>query len=106
MLSLFEHVFDQLHPIICRLASHHVTERDEILRHSDILLLWGRVITFGRHLKHPSTGYLQRLSSMSDDYLRTHCRITIPGSWGTDFGGCWPITPPLGFKGFEYVYVL
>lgn len=58
MSCLFEHVFDQLHPIICRLASHRVTEQDEILRHSDILLLWGHVITFGRHLKHPSTGYL------------------------------------------------
>jgi len=55
---MFEHVFDQLHPIICRLASHDVTEQDEVLRYSDALLLWGRVITFGRYLNHPRATYL------------------------------------------------
>jgi hypothetical protein len=54
MSSLFEHVFDQLHPIICRIASCDVTGRVEVLRHSDILLVWGRVITFGKYLNHPS----------------------------------------------------
>jgi hypothetical protein len=58
MSSLFEYVFDQLHPIICRLASHEITERDEVLRHSDILFLWGRVIAFGKYLGHPSATYI------------------------------------------------
>ena len=52
--SLFEHVLGQLHPIICRLASRDVTERDELLNYSSILLLWSRAIAFGRYLDHPS----------------------------------------------------
>ncbi|KAI0252608.1 hypothetical protein BJV78DRAFT_324558 [Lactifluus subvellereus] len=51
--TLFEHVFDQLHPLLQCLASHNVTERDEIMSYSDILLLWSRVITFGKYLGHP-----------------------------------------------------
>lgn len=54
LLSLFEHVIDQLHPIICRLASRDLTERDEPLNYSSILLLYSRAIAFGRYLNHPS----------------------------------------------------
>jgi hypothetical protein len=53
--SLFERVLNQLHPMLNRLASHNVTERDEILVYSDVLLLWSRVITFGKYIGHPST---------------------------------------------------
>ena len=56
--SLFEHVLGQLHPIICRLASREVTERDELSNYSSILLLWSRAIAFGRYLDHPSMTYL------------------------------------------------
>jgi len=56
--SLFEHVLGQLHPIIRRLASRDVTERDELLDYSNILLLWSRAIAFGRYLDHPSMTYL------------------------------------------------
>ena len=56
--SLFEHVLVQLHPIICRLASRDVTERNELLGYSSILFLWSRAIAFGRYLDHPSMTYL------------------------------------------------
>jgi hypothetical protein len=56
--SLFEHVLDQLHPIMRRLASHDVTERDGLMAYSDILLVWSRVIAFGRYLDHPSMACL------------------------------------------------
>ena len=56
--SLFEHIIGQLHPVICRLASHDVTERDELLDYSNILLVWSRAIAFGRYLDHPSMSYL------------------------------------------------
>jgi hypothetical protein len=52
--SLFEHVFDQLHPIIHRLALRDVTEREELLNHSDILFLWSRVILFGKYVNQLS----------------------------------------------------
>ncbi|KAI9512665.1 Urb2/Npa2 family-domain-containing protein [Russula earlei] len=51
--SLFECVLDQLHPFIRRLASRDVTEQDELLDYSDVLLFWSRVIAFGRYLDHP-----------------------------------------------------
>jgi hypothetical protein len=57
--SLFEHVLGQLHPIICRLASGDVTERERLLNYSSTLLLWSRAIAFGRYLDHPSMIYLQ-----------------------------------------------
>jgi hypothetical protein len=56
--SLFEHVLVQLHPIICRLASRDVTERNEPSGYSSILFLWSRTIAFGRYLDHPSMTYL------------------------------------------------
>jgi hypothetical protein len=52
--SLFEHVLGQLHPIISRLESPDVTERDELLSYSSILHLWARATAFGRYLDHPS----------------------------------------------------
>ncbi|KAI0307579.1 Urb2/Npa2 family-domain-containing protein [Multifurca ochricompacta] len=53
--SLFEHVLDQLHPMLHHLASGNVIEQDEITSHHDVLLLWGRVITLGRSLNHHKT---------------------------------------------------
>ncbi|KAH9060868.1 Urb2/Npa2 family-domain-containing protein [Lactarius vividus] len=53
--SLFEHVLDQLHPILRRLATSDVVEPDEIINYTDMLLLWSRTIAFGKYLHRPNS---------------------------------------------------
>ena len=55
--SLFEHILDQLHPILRRLATSDVVEPDEIINYTDMLLLWSCTIAFGKYLHRPSTTY-------------------------------------------------
>ncbi len=55
--SLFEHVLDQLHPILRRLATSDVVDSDEIITYADMLLLWSCTIAFGKYLHRPSTAY-------------------------------------------------
>ncbi|KAH9005998.1 Urb2/Npa2 family-domain-containing protein [Lactarius hatsudake] len=52
--SLFEHVLDQLHPILRRLATSDVVEPDEITHYTDVLLLWSCTIAFGKYLHRPN----------------------------------------------------
>lgn len=52
--SLFEHVLDQLHPILRRLAASDVVEPDEIVNYTDMLLLWSCAIAFGKYLHRPN----------------------------------------------------
>jgi len=56
--SLFEHVLDQLHPVIHRLALGEVTEQEELSGYSDILFLWSRAIVFGKYVDQPSATLL------------------------------------------------
>ncbi|KAF8273762.1 Urb2/Npa2 family-domain-containing protein [Lactarius quietus] len=57
--TLFEHVLDQLHPILRRLVTSGVLESDEIINYTDTLHLWSCTIAFGKYLhrpKNPSPG--------------------------------------------------
>ncbi|KAI9445447.1 Urb2/Npa2 family-domain-containing protein [Lactarius indigo] len=51
--SLFEHVYDQLHPILHRLATSDAVELDEIINYTDMFLLWSCTISFGKYLHRP-----------------------------------------------------
>ena len=55
--SLFEHVLDQLHPILRRLATSGVVDPDEIIHYTDMLLLWSSTIAFGKYLHQPSMAH-------------------------------------------------
>ena len=53
--TLFEHVLDQLYPILRRLVTRDVLEPDEIINYTDMLLLWSCTFAFGKYLHRPST---------------------------------------------------
>jgi hypothetical protein len=57
MSTLFEHVLDQLHPILLRLVTADAFEPDEIINYTDVLLLWSCTIAFGKYLQRPSAAY-------------------------------------------------
>lgn len=62
-----------------RLASHNVAERDQILVYSDVLLLWSRVITFGKYIGHPSTALPQRGSLTAIHTYLSYAENPSPG---------------------------
>jgi hypothetical protein len=77
--SLFEHILDQLHPILRRLATSDAVEPDEIINYTDMLLLWSCTIAFGKYLHRPSTAYFNGSSVWSNAICVPYTENPSPG---------------------------